>query len=148
MSEETPRGAAEFVFDSTKSLAAPVTPVVSAEILLAIDEVRLCAGAAPRRVLREFYEEVLGLTFVQPNEKASDGEMRFVYERRRVVLERERKEPGRLGLLVKNFGEALLRLRERGIGYELIHTDGGLTRLALARDPAGNWIHLVETRPF
>lgn len=50
--------------------------------------------------------------------------------------------------MIRNFGEAMIRLRGRKISYELLHTDSGLTRVAILRDPAGNWIHLLETRAF
>ena len=126
------------------ALTAKAPPAVPVEALVAIDEVHLMAGDVPRGAFREFYGEVLALMFVGADEER----MCFSHQRRRVVLERGRGEPGRLGLLLKNFSEAMVRLRDKGISYELLHTDAGLTRMAILRDPAGNWVHLVETRAF
>ena len=33
-------------------------------------------------------------------------------------------------------------------GGEILHGDAGMTRMAFLRDPAGNWVQLVETRAF
>jgi hypothetical protein len=110
--------------------------------LLAIGEVRLTAGEVPPGLLKRFYEHVLGLKFV-----AGDGDgLRFVHNRRQVLLAREGTSYGVLGLQARDFGDVLVKLGEAGIPYELLHTDGGLTRMAMLRDPAGNWVHLVETR--
>ena len=118
-------------------------PVVAVAALLAIDEVRLSAGDIPPRILRQFYEGVLGLKFVEADIEA----LHFAYQRRRVLVARG-AAAGVLGLVARDFSEVLMRLRSAGIGYELVHTDAGLTRQATLRDPAGNWIHLVETRPL
>jgi hypothetical protein len=118
-------------------------PVVPVEALLAIAEVRLAAADVPPRILRQFYEHVLGLRFVAADVDA----LRFAYQQRSVVLLRGAAE-GALGLLTRDFPEVLLRLRDIGMAFELLHTDSGLTRQATLRDPAGNWIHLVETRPL
>ena len=71
----------------------------------------------------------------------------FAHLQRSVVLLRG-AAVGALGLLARDFPEVLVRLRDAGVAYELVHTDSGLTRQAMLRDPAGNWIHLVETRPL
>jgi hypothetical protein len=118
-------------------------PAVSVAALLAIDEVRLAAGDVPPRMLRQFFEGVLGLKFVEADIDA----LHFAYQRRRVVVARG-AEAGALGLAARDFSEVLVRLRGAGVGYEMLHTDAGLTRQATLRDPAGNWIHLVETRPL
>jgi predicted enzyme related to lactoylglutathione lyase len=123
-------------------LKQEVPPLMTAEALLAIAEVRLAAGDVPPRILRQFYEHVLGLTFV-----AGDGEgLRFTHNRRQVILARANSEIGALGLQVKDFGDVLARLSSAAVPYEVLHTDGGMTREAVLRDPAGNIIQLVETR--
>ncbi len=145
--------------DALPPLKVPVQPLVSAQTLLAVDEVHLPAGDVPRAALRDFYEKILGLTFIPPESAAAENALHFAYLRRRVILERPTAhhthpasavspEPRRLGLLIRDFSDTLLRLRDRNIPYELLHTDAGLTRTAILKDPAGNWIHLIETRPF
>jgi hypothetical protein len=131
-------------FDPLAPLQPKAPPLVPVEALLAVGEVTLAAGAVPRGVLREFYVHVLGLTFVW-----ADGDViQFSHDRRQIRLDRGHAEPGRLGLLTRGFGAAVLRLRGRSVPFEILHTDGGLTRMAYLRDPAGNLIHLVETRRF
>jgi hypothetical protein len=51
-----------------------------------------------------------------------------------------------VAFLARDFSDVLLRLRERNIPCDLLHIDAGMTRLAVLRDPAGNWVQLVETR--
>jgi hypothetical protein len=119
-------------------------PLVPVDALVAVADVRLAASDVPAKVLRHFYEAVIGLKFVE-----ADGErLVFTQHRRRILLERERGVPGQVGFIVRDFGESLLRLRDHSVPYELLHTDAGLTRSALVRDPAGNWLQLVETRAF
>lgn len=122
---------------------APVVPVDS---LMAVGDVTLAASDVPRGILRQFYGSILGLTFVD----AEIEFLQFTQNNRMIRLDRNHPESGRLALLIssRHFSDVLERLRARQIGYELIHTDAGLTRLALLRDPALNWIHLMETRPF
>ena len=123
-------------------LKIQVPPVVPVEALLAVAEVHLAAGDVPPKILRQFYEGVLGLIFLE-----ADGEaLRFTHQRRRIVLTRATREPGRVAFLAKDFSDVLLRLRERNIACELLHIDAGMTRMAVLRDPAGNWVQLVETR--
>lgn len=121
-------------------------PAVPVETLLAINDVTLTAGDIPPGILREFYSRLLGLTFLD----ADVDTLRFTHDQRIIRLDRNHREFGRLALLISSriFGDALLRLRDKNIPYELLHTDAGLTRAALLRDPAGNWLHLLETRPF
>jgi hypothetical protein len=118
-------------------------PVVPVEALLAVAQVRLAAADIPPRILRQFYEHILGLKFVSAD---VDG-LCFAHQQRSVVLWRGVAE-GAMGLLTRDFAEVLVRLRDAGVAYEVLHTDSGLTRQATLRDPAGNWIHLVETRPL
>jgi hypothetical protein len=118
-------------------------PVVRVEALLAIAEVRLAAADVPPRILRHFFEGILGLKFI-----AADGDaLYFAHQQRRIIVARGANE-GALGVLARDFPEVLVRLRDAGMAYDLLHTDSGLTRQATLRDPAGNWIHLVETRPL
>jgi hypothetical protein len=125
--------------------------VVPIEALLAIETVTLAASDVPRGTLREFYTTLRGLTY-SPEllQEGSPDVVRFTHQRRSIVLERERETPGYLALQVSatHFGNALVRLRDRRIAYELLHTDGGLSRALYLRDPANNWVHLLETRPF
>jgi catechol-2,3-dioxygenase len=123
-----------------------IPPAVPVEALLAINDVTLAAGDTARGIFKDFYTRLFGLTFVE-----ADAEViTFTQNRRTITLDRNHPDPGRLALLVhaRVFGDALVQLRERKLPYELIHSDSGLTRSILLRDPAGNWIHLLETRPF
>ncbi|MGN6367339.1 MAG: VOC family protein [Phycisphaerae bacterium] len=129
---------------SAGRLKAKAPPMVPVEMLVAVGEVTLAAGDVPRGVLREFYEKFLGLVFVAG--EVEDGGVRFRHQQQRIHLDRGREELGRVGLLIRQFDAALQRLRGRGVRYELLHTDNGLTRTAILRDPAGNWVHLLETR--
>ena len=126
----------------------PLKPVMPAMVpikqLLAVGEVRLAAGDVPGAVLKDFYGKMLGLTFVS----ADEDSLQFRHHQQRIILERGRPELGRAGLLIREFGGAMLRLRQRGVVHEVLHTDSGMTRTAVLRDPAGNWIHLLETRAF
>ena len=123
-------------------LKIPAPPAVPVEALLAVAEVRLAAGDVPPKILRQFYEGVLGLVFLD----ADGGGLRFSHQRRTIVLAREARAPGHVAFLAKDFSDVLLRLRERNIACDLLHIDSGMTRLAVLRDPAGNWVQLVETR--
>jgi catechol-2,3-dioxygenase len=125
-------------------LHVKVPPMVPVETLITIGKISLHAGDVPNRVLKTFYTQVLGLTFVGGDENG----LRFRHHQREVELLREPGEPRRAGLMIRGFGHALLRLQNARIGVEVLHTDGGLTRTAIVRDPAGNWIHLLETRAF
>jgi len=127
-------------------LRVKVPPVVPVDSVLAVGDVTLAAADVPRGILRQFYGEFLGLTFVDAEVEV----VRFTQNNRMIRLDRNHAEAGRLALLIssRHFSEVLERLRGRQLPFELIHTDAGLTRLALLRDPALNWIHLMETRPF
>jgi len=138
VSEET---GGKFVLGRLQPKAPAAVPV---EMLVAVGEVTLAAGDVPRGALKEFYGKILGLTFVSADEEC----VRFRHLQQRIVLERGRAEPGRVGLLIRHFGEALVKLQGRKIVYEVLHTDNGLTRTAILRDPAGNWVHILETRGF
>ena len=116
-------------------------PVLTPEALAAIGQVTLAAGDVPPRILREFYQQVLGVSF----RSADVDTLVFEYHRRVIVLQRQ-AQPGQAVFLVKDFSDLRLRLRDRAIPHEVIHGDAGLARSAYLRDPAGNIIQLVETR--
>jgi hypothetical protein len=126
-----------------KHLRPKVPATVPAELLLAVGEVTLAAGNVSRRALRDFYEKMLGLTFVAADENV----VRFRHHQQRIVLERG-AEIGKVGLLIRGFGAAMEKLQRAKVSVEVLHTDGGLTPTAILRDPAGNWVHLLETRGF
>lgn len=121
-------------------------PLASVQQMLAIDTVYLSVGEAAPRTLRDFYTHVLGLEAVTLDSKT----LEFRHGRRRVVL--GPPVPGvtftKLALAVTNFSLLLQGLSSQRTAYELMHFDGGLSRAVLLQDPAGNWIHLLETRPF
>jgi catechol-2,3-dioxygenase len=119
-------------------------PMVPVDALAAVDQVRMAASDIPPRILRHFYERVLGLRCIATEQ---DG-MVFSHQRRLIRLERERQEPGQVALIIKGFDETLVRLREASVSYEVLHPDGGMTRSIILRDPAGNWVKLHETRAF
>ena len=125
-------------------LTAKKPPAVPIDSLIAVGTVHLAARDTPRALLRQFYEGIAGLTYI-PSESQ---DIHFRQRQRRIVLEHDRTDLGRVAFLIRQFDDALLKLRDLGIPTETLHTDGGLTRMAIARDPAGNWVHLVETRAF
>ena len=119
-------------------------PGIPVETLLSVESVTLGAGDVPWGILREFYRRVLGLKVV-----GEDGErLRMRHVNRGVVLERGYAGVGQLGLLVRNFSDALTVLKQRQVAHQILHGDAGFSRTAILRDPAGNWVHLVETRPL
>ena len=124
-----------------KSQRPPLIPV---EALVAIAQVRLAAGDVPPGILRQFYERVLSLRFI-----SGDGDgLLFSHARRQILLERGRSQTGQVALLIRSFDAAVLKLRDASVPFEVLHTDAGMTRTAVFRDPAGNWVQLVETRDF
>ena len=134
-----------------KPLCVPVIPAAPAEQVVAVETVLLAAGDVPRGVLRSFYERVVGLRPAASPEETIDGaemDLRFKHRKRELLLSRQRKEPGRVRLLVRNLSDAMARLKTRGVGYEVLHSDAGMMRTLVVRDPAGNWIELHETRPL
>ncbi|HEY4330306.1 MAG TPA: VOC family protein [Phycisphaerae bacterium] len=140
-------------WDSTASdllaLKKVTPPLMSVKAMVAVSVVRLSSGDVPRGILRQFYEGVVGMRVVKSDEQEECEVARFVYQRRVVILRGGAiGEQGRLGFLVKDFSGTLMKLRDRSVPYEVLHTDAGMTRCAILRDPAGNWVHLIETRPF
>jgi len=142
---------------SLPPLKPQAQPLVAINSMLAVNDVHLPAADVPRGLFRQFYESTLGLKFVPPappepsapaTTAPADETIQFLHHRRRIILSRTTAPPGHAAFVVKDFSDVLLRLRSRTIPYELFHIDNGLTRMALLRDPAANWVHLVETRDF
>jgi len=134
------------ILGDLRGRAAPLAPV---ESMLAVNAVTLSAGAAPRATLRAFYERVLGMTLLQEQGQEPDADhVTFCYQQRQVTLDRKKTLAGKVAFQVKGLGEALMRLRDNNMSFEMSHTDDGLTRMAILRDPVGNWVLLVETRPL
>jgi catechol 2,3-dioxygenase-like lactoylglutathione lyase family enzyme len=123
---------------------------VPAEAVVAVETVLLAAGDCPRGILRAFYERILGLKCVPTDTHDPDlnSDVRFKHCNRELLLSRERKDPGHVRLLVRNLGDAMIRLKDRGLSFDVLHGDSGLMRTVIVRDPAGNWIELQETRPL
>ena len=138
-------GASEEVPFRLKPLTPKVPPLAPAETIVAVDTVLLAAGDIPAGILKRFYERVLGLDFLRSDDPDT---LRFKHLRREILLSRQTKRLGTVKLLVRNVQEILPRLRDAHLHYELLHPDDGLTTTILLRDPAGNWIHLHQTRPF
>jgi hypothetical protein len=131
-------------FEPLRPLKKTVQPAVSVDQMVAIGVVLLSAGDIPNGILREFYERVIGLVYVA----ADRDTIQFRHQQRSITLDRKRQELGHVGLLIRGFDDALVRLRAKNINVELLHTNNGLTRMCIARDPAGNFVHLLETRYF
>lgn len=130
---------------SLQPLSTRPTPLAPAETIVAVNTVVLAARDIPRNVLRRFYEHVLGLDFILSDD---DENIRFKHMRREVLLSRRRELLGTVKLTIRNLSNVLPRLQHARIAHELLHTDDGLNTTAVLRDPAGNWIHLTQTRPF
>jgi len=129
--------------DRLRPILLPVPPAVEVAQLLAVGTVELTAAEVPLRDLQAFYQQILGLRY-----DGLDGERhKFRHERRLVLLDPSRA-PGNLGLAIRAFGEALRLLHERRFVCHVLHVDGGLSRVAAVRDPAGNRVVLAETRPL
>jgi catechol 2,3-dioxygenase-like lactoylglutathione lyase family enzyme len=127
--------------------AREVTPALaSVQHLAAINTVHLPARSVSQPTLQHFYTHVLGLELVA----ATSEQITFRHGARRVVL--GEPPPGADGkgltLVVSSFGTLVQALSEARIPHEILHIDGGLSRMALIQDPAENWIRLLETRPL
>src|SRR4051794_7204485 len=70
-------------------------PMVSVETLLSVAVVHLAAADLPGGLLKTFYVGVLGLEFMG----ADEGRILFRHQMREIVLVRDQRELGRLGLL-------------------------------------------------
>ncbi len=119
-------------------------PEIPVDAVAAVDRVTLSAGDIPPGILKGFYVRMLGLRFISGDENG----LIFSHARRQILLERGHEGVGQVALIIKEFNDALIRLRDASVPYEVLHTDGGMTRTVLVRDPAGNWVQLSETRAF
>lgn len=142
LTDDVPTDDTPFVLKPLPRHNAPIAP---AETIVAVNTVILAAGDIPPRILRRFYEKVLGLDFILSDDPDT---LRFKHLRREILLSRQAKRLGTVRLLVRNVTDLLPKLRDAHIHYELIHPDDGLTTTIMLRDPAGNWIHLHQSRPF
>jgi hypothetical protein len=142
LTDEAPADDTPFVL---KPLPRHSGPLVPAETIIAVNTVVLAARDIPAGILRRFYEKVLGLDFLLSDDPDI---LRFKHLRREILLSRQAQRLGTARLRVRNLTDVLPKLRDARIHYELLHPDDGLTTTVLLRDPAGNWIHLHQSRPF
>jgi hypothetical protein len=119
-------------------------PVAEVRQVVAVAPVHLTARGVPRGHLVRFYTHTLGLRRVS---EAAPGLLAFRHERQNVLLSPD-FEAGRLLLAVTSFSQLCRRLTDERVAFEVLRTDTGLSREALVKDPAGNLIHLMETRAF
>ncbi len=114
--------------------------------LLAVDDVRLPAPAGVEMELNAFYVGVLEFERMPPA-----TELVYRAENFRLCFEVQERPVGRenlrpLGIEIRSLAEAELQLVERE--HEYLRQRGVLpgTETIVLRDPAGNWIELVELR--
>jgi hypothetical protein len=116
--------------------------------LVAVDDVRMPAPAGVELELDAFYVGLLGFERVPPetelNYRAENFALRFELQERPVEHENLRPQ----GIEVPSLAEAELKLIEGE--YEYVRQRGVLpgTETIVMRDPAGNWIELIELRPL
>lgn len=114
--------------------------------LVAVEDVRLTAPAGVEVKLDAFYIALLGFERMPPatelNYRAENVALRFDVQERPV--EHENLRP--LEIEVPSLAETELKLIERE--HEYVRQRGVLpgTETIVLRDPAGNWIELVERR--
>ncbi len=156
-------------------LLRPRESVVSPLQICAVDTVRLRADDCADRVLHQFYTGVLGLLEIAISEDRliyrlgvigvellrnaesysalaiTPDTQPFQYHARPHLADLEAGRPnqrrvfGQIGLIIRNFSDAIAKI---GPHCEILHGDTGRCRSAVFRDPAGNLIYLLETRPF
>ena len=114
--------------------------------LVAVEDVRLAAPAGVEVKLDAFYVGLLGFERVPPenalNYRAENVALHFDVQERPVEHENLRPQ----GIEIPSLAEAELKLIESE--YEYIRQRGVLpgTEVIVMRDPAGNWIELIELR--
>jgi hypothetical protein len=114
--------------------------------LVAVDDVRLPAPAGVEVRLDEFYVGLLGFERVPPETelvyRAENFVLRFDVEERPVEHDSLRPQ----GIEIVSLAEAELRLIEGECEY--VRQRGVLpgSETIVLRDPAGNWVELVELR--
>ena len=114
--------------------------------LVAVDDVRMPAPAGVEVQLDGFYVDLLGFERMVPetelNYRAENVALRFEVQERPVEHENLRPQ----GIEVPSLAEAELMLIEGE--YEYVRQRGVVlgTETIVMRDPAGNWIELIELR--
>jgi hypothetical protein len=114
--------------------------------LVAVDDVSMPAPAGVELELDAFYVGLLGFERVPPdtelNYRAENVGLRFNLQERPVEHENLRPQ----GIEVPSLAEAELKLIEGE--YEYVRQRGVVlgTETIVMRDPAGNWIELIELR--
>ncbi len=156
-------------------LLRPRESVISPVQICAIDTVRLRAGDCTAQVLHQFYTGVLGLLETAITEDRLvyrlgliDVELLRYAESYSALAITAETQPfqfharpqhadaetgkltrprliGQIGLIIRNFSDAIEKI---GPNCEILHGDTGRCRSAVLRDPAGNSVYLLETRPF
>ncbi len=116
--------------------------------LVAVEDVRLPAPAGVEVKLDALYVDLLGFERTPPdtelNYRAENFVLRFEMHERPVEHENLRPQ----GIEVISLAQAEMKLIEGE--YEYVRQRGVLpgTETIVMRDPAGNWIELVELRPI
>jgi len=116
--------------------------------LVAVEDVRMPAPAGAEVQLDAFYVGVLGFERMSPdtelNYLAENAALRFDVQERPVEHDNLRPQ----GIEVPSLAEAELKLIEGK--YEYARERGVVlgTETIVMRDPAGNWIELIELRPI
>lgn len=114
--------------------------------LVAVEDVRLPAPAGVEPKLDAFYVGVLGFERVPPETelhyRAENVALRFEVRERPVEHDALRPQ----GIAIPSLAEAELKLLEGE--YEYVRQRGVMpgTETIVLRDPAGNWIELIELR--
>ena len=116
--------------------------------LVAVEDVRMPAPAGVEVQLDAFYVDLLGFERIPPetelNYRAENVGLRFELQERPVEHENLRPQ----GIEIPSLAEAELKLIEGE--YEYVRQRGVVlgTETIVMRDPAGNWIELIELRPI
>jgi hypothetical protein len=116
--------------------------------LVAVDDVRMPAPAGSEVQLDAFYVALLGFERVGPetelNYRAENFTLRFELQERPVEHEDLRPQ----GIEIPSLAEVEMKLIEGE--YEYVRQRGVVlgTETIVMRDPAGNWIELIELRPI
>ncbi len=116
--------------------------------LVAVEDVRMPAPAGVEVQLDAFYVDLLGFERMPPetelNYRAENVALRFDMQERPVEHDNLRPQ----GIEIMSLAEAELKLIEGE--YEYVRQRGIVlgTETIVLRDPAGNWIEVIELRPI
>ena len=116
--------------------------------LVAVDDVHMPAPAGVEVQLDAFYVDLLGFERMPPetelNYRAENVALRFELHERPVEHDNLRPQ----GIEVLSLAQAELKLIEGE--FEYVRQRGVVlgTETIVMRDPAGNWIELIELRPI